>query len=473
LQILEPLEQRFPGDAMVLALISKARLETGEVSKVNREATVALAATAASMDPESGPGIRFFTESVLAMEPKGDDPWYVRLIAQIERCQNSSLAEESRLLIARYQRERGDRAHKLLPAVAYEAYTEAQKLDPKGFHRHGRLAFELLRNGKVVDSVEIAKLGVSGTTIDPEDLLFYGTVALRTQNAAEAFPVFERYYQQQPQLRELDDLAFVYARVSFLADQIGRGQEIVQQLEGKIGQSPNVVTDAALAIARGKRGDCVEWLLDLWARHDSESVQRSLDGAILRDRRMAWGLAAMAAIEVGEEKKLRSVLEEKSKRYPEVVDDAIRVADAFFLARVPPPGSCVSARNAKKLIELLGQMQPDDPRWLVRLALLHWLEGRSDSAWSLMKSLPTDLDDDGEKIFRSSPVRRWDAMARVVVATMRLVEANQNSALEKWKEAEHAQFEVDAAQKCLGRVPEGDRDLADWLWWEYRFKPRP
>jgi serine/threonine protein kinase/tetratricopeptide (TPR) repeat protein len=470
LRMLDQLDRSYPGNGAVLASLARARLSTGIVADISRDGAVAMASVASSIDPDDSQSLRFFVETVLARQPNCKDPWYQRLIAQMVLCKNKSLSNEVSKQVALYQLQRGDRMHKLLPADAFEAYAESYRLSPTHFTRHGRLAYELHRNGKKDEAMNMANQGAAGTTEDPENLLFYGTVALRTRNGAEAFPVFERWYESRPEYRSIDDLQFVYARVCFQADQIDRGMEVVNQLDLKAGASPIIMTEAALSIARCQRTECTQWLLDTLSAIDTPDHEISNMLPVLRDRKTAWSVSAMAALELEQIEPLRSALEKKRNRYPDIFDEVIRSSDALFMARVPPLGPCVSKQNTKQLIQLLQRLQPNEPRWVVRESLLNWLDGKSQVAWHQLRSLPVNLDDAGDRVLSSEHVRGWQSMARVVAAVMRLVDSKSDPELARWRSPEAAQAEIVAAQNFLGRVPEGDRDLADWLWWEHRTK---
>jgi len=465
-KILEDLNQRHPGNTSILDIMAKANLETGTVAKMNRQASFALASIATVIDPNNSQTLRFLADTVLALKPNSDSSDYKRLLSQIDTFENDSVANEVRTRVAKYQLNRGDQMHKLLPEAAFDAYQESHRLDSANFQRHGRLAYELLRRKRMAEAVEMARLGVQQPTIDPENLLLFANIALATNGSAEAFPVFENWFDRVPTLKEIDDLQFVRARICFQADQIDQGIAVVKSLEGKVGESPNVWKDAAVSIARSKRREDIPWLLESLARNDKEYVSYTDDMVIVRDRKAAWGIAAMAAIDLGETICLERVLLEKSKRFPAVWDDVIRTADSFFLERVPPYGPCVSHKNAERLFDMLQRIQPDEPRWDIRSAFLDWKAGRSSQAWSKLGSLPIELDANGDALLLASPERNWQAFARVVAAVMRLVDADRDPSFEKWRTSELAEAEISVAQKCLGRVPEGDRDLAEWMWWE-------
>jgi serine/threonine protein kinase len=458
-QILERLNRKYPTNIRLLGLQALARISSGVVEKRNREAAIVLASTAASIDPYDKSALMTFTDLTLSLHPEVDDHWYRQLIKHIEAIPDSPATTEAIQKIAAYQRDRGDRMFAVLPTAAREAYIEAERFAPESFHRHGRLAFELGRDGRLDEAIDIARKGVSGDTCEWEDLYYYGFLALRSNDEVEAWNVFQRW-MQDPKFQSDSRLRLLHGRLALIAGATEEGRDILRNLDGEVGEDPEVILAAAIGFAEEPHRHWLPWLLDFWQRNDTQELAESSSFIISRARRYAWGTLAQAAVHAGYGEQLGETLKQHLLLHPDLLDETTVSMDQLLLARLPPRAEFINLANSRKLIDVYRAVQPDEPRWIVRSAVLRWLAGETDQAISTLESLPFDSSGNGDSILRLSGERTWQAMARVCLATMRLMEPIQGE--------DEREIEIEAAQKCLGRVPEGDRDLAEWLWWEIR-----
>ena len=267
---------------------------------------------------------------------------------------------------------------------------------------------------------------------------------------------------------QIDKLQLLYAKICFNADQMQTGKELLQNLQSKIGLSPSVITAAALCTVSSSKPEELAWLVDFWGQHDTPELTQSIDISIFRTRRTAWGAIAMAAIALDQLPTLERALRTKLVSHSIILDEVFRIVDALIMDRTKPPASFINMDNSLQLISLFRKIQPEEPRWVVRHALLQWLHGEPTEPLAMLESLPIQKAS-SDAIANSTDGRHWSNMARVVIATIRIVEAARDARQQNTvPDLELREREIADAQQCLGRVPEPDRDLADWLWWEHR-----
>lgn len=176
----------------------------------------------------------------------------------------------------------------------------------------------------------------------------------------------------------------------------------------------------------------------------------------------------MAAIALDQSPVLEQALRMKLTTHPIILDEVFRIVDALILDRGQSWPSFVNMDHSLQLISLFRKIQPEEPRWVVRHALLQWLHGDTTEPIAMLESLPIQSAG-SDAIATPNEGRHWSNMARVVIASIRIVEAARDARNKNGQpNLEMQEREIAAAQQCLGRVPEPDRDLADWLWWEYR-----
>jgi serine/threonine protein kinase len=460
-RILGRLNRVYPTNTRILGLQARAGISSGVLDKRNREAAIVLASTASSIDPYDKPAMVMFADLTLSLHPQITDPWYQRLITQVEAVPESTAAREAVQRIAAYQRDRGDRLFSMLPAAAREAYDEAERLAPESFHRHGRLAFGLARDDLTERGLAIARKGISSERVDWENLYYYGLLAVRNNAEQEAWLVFQQL-MQDPRFESDIRLNILYGRLAFMSGATEEGIEILTGIGREIRQDPEIIIAAAIGLIKQSQYERLPWLLDFWRLNDSAKESESSLFSILRARWHAWGVIGFAAVHAGHDDYLKETLRQHSMTHSDLLDDAVICMDQLFLARTPPRADFVNLENSIKLTDVFRAVQPDDPRWVVRGALLAWLRGDGDQALAILQSLPFDPSDNGDSILQLPSLQNWQAMARVCLATIRVIDQIEDE--------EEKAFEIEAAQKCLGRVPEADRDLAEWLWWEYRLK---
>ena len=467
-KLLDQLERRFPANPEILNQLARSRVESGVLAEINREAATVLASTALTIEPDNRTSLLFFTEMVLAGQTRFENAWYPRLLNLLESITDPSLKQPSEERIARYQSDRGDRLHVLHPGTAFEAYIESERLAPDLFQRHGRLAHGYFRKGELEKAMQIARRGVGSETIDTENLFYYGTVAVSYQAAQEAFPVFQRWFERDPARKQIDKLLLLYARICFSANQMQTGKDLLLDIQSKVGLSPSVITTAAICTVTSSKPEELVWLLDFWGQHDPPELTQSLYEPIFRTRRTAWGMVAMAAIALDQSPILEQALRTKLATHPIILDEVFRIVDALVLDRGQPLASFVNMDHSLQLISLFRKIQPDEPRWVVRHALLQFLHGDTTEPLAMLESLPIQ-NTGSDAIVNPNEGRHWSNMARVVIATIRIVEAARDARHQNGQpNLEMQERAIADAQQCLGRVPEPDRDLAEWLWWEYR-----
>lgn len=460
-KILKRLSRAYPTSSSVLGLQAVARISSGWLEKRNREAAIVLASTAASIDPHDRSALMMFTDLTLSLHPEITDPWYRQLITHIEAIPEPGAVTQAVQSIAAYQRDRGDRMFSMLPTAAMQAYIEAERLAPDSFHRHGRLSYELARNGRLDEAMDMVRKGVVGETCEWEDLYYFGFLALRSNAEEEGWNVFQ-HWMQNPEFQSDTRLQLLHARLAFSSGTTEQGMEILRDLEGKIGEDPEVILSAAIRFADKSNQRWLQWLMDFWQRNDTLELAESNLFIVSRARRHAWGTLALAAVHSGSGEELEATLKQHQKTHPTILDETTISMDQMLLERIPPRADFINLNNSRKLMEVYQAVQPEEPRWVVRSAVLLWLAGEVDQAVSALESLAFDYSGDSDSIIELSDERTWQAMARVSLATIRLMEQSLDE--------EETELEIEAAQKCLGRVPEGDRDLAEWLWWEYRLR---
>ena len=467
-KLLEQLERRFPANPEILNQLARSRIESGVLAEINREAATVLASTALTIEPDNRTSLLFFTEMVLAGQTRFENAWYPRLLNLLESITDPSLKQPSVERVARYQSDRGDRLHVLHPGTAFEAYIESERLAPDLFQRHGRLAHGYFRKGELEKAMQIARRGVGTETIDTENLFYYGTVAVSYQAAQEAFPVFQRWFLRDPAREQIDKLQLLYARICFSANQMQTGKDLLLDIQSKVGLSPSVITAAAICTVTSSKPEELAWLLDFWGQHDTPELTQSPDSSIFRTRRTAWGMVAMAAIALDQSPILEQALRTKLTTHPIILDEVFRIADALILDRGQPWPYFIDMDHSLQLISLFRKIQPDEPRWVVRHALLQWLHGDTTEPLAMLESLPIQ-NTGSDAIANPNEGRHWSNMASVVIATIRIVEAARDARHKNSQpNLEMQERAIADAQQCLGRVPEPDRDLAEWLWWEYR-----
>lgn len=467
-KLLDQLERRFPANPEILNQLARSRIESGVVAEINREAATVLASTALTIEPDNRKSLLFFTGIVLAGQTRFENAWYPRLLNLLESIIDPSLKQPSVERIARYQSDQGDRLHVLHPGTAFESYIESERLAPDLFQRHGRLAHGYFRKGELEKAMQIARRGVGFETIDAENLFYYGTVAFNCNASHEAFPVFQRWFERDTARKQIDKLQLLYARICFNANQMQTGKDLLLDLQSKVGLSPSVIATAAICTVTSSKPEELVWLLDFWGQHDTPELTQSQDVSIFRTRRTAWGMVAMAAIALDQSPILEQALRTKLTTHPIILDEVFRIVDALILDRGQSWASFVNMDNSLKLISLFRKIQPDEPRWVVRHALLQWLHGDTTEPLAMLESLPIQSAE-SDAIANPNEGRHWSNMARLVIASIRIVEAARDARNKNGKpNLEMQEREIAAAQQCLGRVPEPDRDLAEWLWWEYR-----
>lgn len=438
IDLLESIVARRPNSRRVLLRL--ADLSQRSVP-VDISSSIAFASAAISLDPQDAEAIQLLQKCVLSQNPNVSDAWYRRLLGHVQRLPAGTESDALLQQVVEFHCHRGETYFQTQPELAMVSWAEALRLAPQYFDCYGKYGWLLFREKQIEMADRVLSEGIRLQPERTDHWLYYARYLESVRRDSEALKALESARSidagNVDVLKRLA-LQYLYSR------RVAEAQSILGTLKESGQLDDETIGLAALQLAEQKHPAELEQWFQWWLAHQASSTVATNEALVAR----VWGQWAMALVAVERDALLIHALEHSVSSFPMLrswMNDSI---DCALMQRNPERSRVThSPRHAMRLAQLLVSTpgcQPDD---VVRAAIIALVAGDTIKAT--------------EFINRVSPEEQGAARPLFDVVKMLCQQQVSGDNVTRVKVS-------GLKTEAISTMSNRNRDLAEWLWWEYR-----
>lgn len=463
--VADNLIQRLASDSL---LSPRVQMTVAEIASLGPNSNLNVAISIASAACRQSPGelwmSSLFLRLITRLPLDTKNAWLTRVQQNLGSPENSIEPELIRRKLNSYYTRLGDQFFDIWYQGALTMYRRALDIDATGFKRFGRLGERLRRIGQVDEALEIMEKGIQLTPEDSETWSYFGSMAYDNGHFVRSIELLERALQLEPndiQCRRM------LCRALFKAQSTNEGLTHFEFLRSHEQVDNYTLSLAVSSCLQANKLDRALLLIEWWVNHKDDIVppdKESKASSYYDSHSSAWYRICLTAIDVTSSESnqsrhndnnqqlnagdtaISSIFEQMSSDPQLDWETLFAMIDRALYGREPVEPSETPA-NLQKFLIVLEKKVANTNRIRIRSAAICIKSGQTANASTAIIHLTSDVSDP------------YSAFSDIL---KRVVDEQTGNA------QQHDEFVFPSDRTRL--LPERDRDLAEWLWWD-RLKP--
>jgi serine/threonine protein kinase/tetratricopeptide (TPR) repeat protein len=463
--VAEQLMQRLPSKSL---LAPRVQMTMAEIAAMASHSDLDTAVATASMAYRQSPGDTWMSELFLRLVTRlpldSQNSWLTKVHSNLNALEHHSDSDLTRRKLGAHYSRYGDEFFEIWHQASLVMYQQALSVDPRGFKRYGRLGERLIKIGKKDEAQAVMEQGIEQAPEVAENWYYLGNLVYGLGNFNRSVSLLEQSLRHEP-----NDLQTrrMLCRALFKATRMNEGLEQLELLKSHDQVDHYTLSLAVSACIKMKDIDRALQLIEWWGKQEGKIVSDKKDSMLspyYDSHSSAWYHICLAAIdEAFSESNELAIKDDKEQL--DVVDPRIlsifdqmssdprldwetifAMIDRTLYGRelVEP---VETLENLQRFLTVVEKKVANKNRIWIRSAAIHLKSGQEERAIGTLKNFPLN-DTDPYSAFS-------DIIKRVLI---------ENS-----RSANHTEEFVFPSDRTR-LLPERDRDLAEWLWWD---RPKP
>lgn len=447
-----------------IPLTPRVQITAAEIAAMSSKSDLDTAISITSLAYAQSPEDHWIGELFLRLATKLpiDLPngWLARVQTNLESKGYFGNPELIRRKLGSYYSNMGDAFFDLWATKSLSMYQKALEIDPKGFDRYGKLGERLNRAGKREDALGIMEMGIERAPYVGENWYYLGKMILGKGDFQRSALLFEQSLKYQPDNLQTHRLL---CQSLLRTDRRSEGLDYIELLKSKGGMDDRTFSLAVTACFQMNDIERGLTLID-WCMENRDKIHNTPINPLLPmyydQYSAAWYQICLAAIDAGYVNTLDLSVAASAQSFlvidprivslfDRMVSDTLMDWETFFamLDRVLYGRESLepaeSLENLQKLLLIFKDRLDPQIRILARWAAVCVKAKEWERVGEILEHLPRESIDP-YSAFRD-------------ILTHILDEKTHTPS-----DPGHFIFPSDRTMK----LPERDRDLAEWLWWD-------
>jgi serine/threonine protein kinase/tetratricopeptide (TPR) repeat protein len=463
--VADQLIQRLASDSL---LSPRVQMTVAEIASLGPNSDLNVAISTASAASRQSPGESWMSHLLLRLITRlpldAKNAWLTRVQRDLGSQENRVEPESIRRKLNSYYTRLGDQFFDIWHQGSLAMYQQALDIDATGFKRFGRLGERLRRIGQVDEALAIMEKGIQLASEDSETWSYFGNMTYDDGDFVRSIALLERALQLDP--NDIQSRRML-CRALFKEQSTTEGLTQFEFLRSHEQVDNFTLSLAVSSCLRVKKLDRALLLIDWWMNHQDVIVhpdKESKAPSYYDSHSSAWYRICLTAIDVAFSEPSQSLIDDDDQQ----LNAADTVISSIFeqMSSAPqldwetvfamidralygrePVEPAETLENLQKFLIFLEKKVANTNRIRIRSAAIWMKSGQSANASTAIKHLPSDVSDP------------YSAFSDIL---KRIVDEQTGNA------HQHDEFVFPSDRTRL--LPERDRDLAEWLWWD---RPKP